>query len=404
LFVFPFSSPPTSSDSAAAIGTTSVVPIVVRTLVNLTNGHATFHGTFSGGNGRGTPEPDATFAFDVPNGAPNLSVGFTITGNPNEAYYAFLVDPNGEPVSEQTNQRVDSLGNVTVVPGVQLSQVSPQAGRWQLVYAVFGPIAGTSVSTSFVGTISTAPVVVNTSGVPNSAATKLAAGKTASATVSFTNGGAAQGSFYIDSRTNGRSDTSLIVQNSPYVFANDILPPFPAFGVPTETDGLTVASTSNVATLFEISPFPADHVTDLSFEGDPDVEAGPQGTHPSVTLTDPIIGPLTWLALPASIGPFGDAGSPTVTNTFMATAHTRGFDATVKSSTGDPLLAYVNASAPTASPVSVAMGAHGTITLKFKPVGAVGTVVTGTLFLNSWDAVTGSTNEVAAIPYTYTIK
>jgi hypothetical protein len=230
------------------------------------------------------------------------------------------------------------------------------------------------------------------------------AGTPVTATVSFANTGAADAGYFVDSRGTSRTDTSLVVQNSPYTFGNDILPPFPAFGVPTETDGVTVSSVSSVPTLFEISPFPADHVTDLSFEGDPDVEAGPASTNPSVTLTDPIVAPQTWLALPASIGPFGDAGSPTVTNTFTATAHTRPFDATVTSSSGDPLLADVDASAPAATPISVGVGAHGTITVTFTPSGPSGTVVQGTLFLDTFDAVTGSTNEVAAIPYSYTIK
>jgi hypothetical protein len=222
--------------------------------------------------------------------------------------------------------------------------------------------------------------------------------------VSFTNNGAAQAGFFADARATTRVDTPLVVLNNPYTFGLDILPPFPAFSVPTESDGLTVSSVSTLPTLFEISPFPADHLVDLSFEGDPDVEAGPASTHPSVTLTDPIVAPQTWLALPSSIGPFGDAGSPTVTNTFTATAHTRPFDATVTSTSGDPLLEDVNSAAPAATPVSVEVGAHGTITVTFTPSGTSGTVVRGLLFLDTFDAVTGSANEVAVIPYTYTIK
>ncbi|MDQ1465013.1 MAG: hypothetical protein QOC73_1954, partial [Actinomycetota bacterium] len=394
----------TSSTTAGPIGTTSVVPIVVRTLVHLNHGQATFHGRFGGGNGRGTPGPGSTYAFDVPANSPNLSVGLTVNGDANEAFYAFLVDPNGEAVSEQTNQRVDSSGNVALLPAVQLNHVNPQAGRWQLVFTVFGPISGTATSTAFTGRISTAAAAVSATGVPSSASTKLAAGTPVTATVSFTNNGAAQASYFVDSRATTRVDTPLVVLNNPYTFGSDILPPFPAFSVPTESDGLTVSSVSSLPTLFEISPFPADHVVDLSFEGDPDVEAGPASTHPSVTLIDPIVAPQTWLALPGSIGPFGDAGSPDVTNTFTATAHTRPFDATVTSTSGDPLLADVNPAAPAATPVSVEVGANGTITVTFTPSGTSGTVVHGLLFLDTFDAVTGSPNEVAVIPYTYTIK
>ena len=123
-----------------------------------------------------------------------------------------------------------------------------------------------------------------------------------------------------------------------------------------------------------------------------------------MTVNDPIVAPQTWLALPTGVGPFSDAGSPSVTNTFTATAHTRPFDTAVTSSSGDPLLADVDSSAPAATPVSVGVGASGTITVTITPSGASGTVVSGILYIDTWDAVTGSTNEVAAIPYRYKIS
>jgi hypothetical protein len=396
----------TSSDSAAAIGTTSVVPVVVRTLVSLHHGSAVFTGTFGGGNGRaGIPAPSETYEFDVPNNAPNLFVAVAMNADPGQAVYAFLVDPNGEPVSEQTNQRVDSSGNVVSLRrAIQLDQVNPQAGRWQLVFAVLGPVAGTSTTTPFAGLISLQPASVKSSGLPNSSKTKLDAGKAVTAKISFTNTGVADANVFVDGRLANRVDTPLVVQNNPFTFAQDILPPFPAFSVPTETNGLTVSSVSSSPTLFEISPFPADQLVNLSFEGDPDVEAGPPGTHPSVTLTDPIVAPQTWLALPTGIGPFSDAGSPSVTNAFTAVAHTRPFDTDLTSSSGDPLLADVDGSAPAATPVTVGVGDHGTITVTITPSGAKGTVVHGILYVDTWDAVTGSTNEVAALPYSYTIS
>ena len=38
------------------------------------------------------------------------------------------------------------------------------------------------------------------------------------------------------------------------------------------------------------------------------------------------------------------------------------------------------------------------------PTGAKGTVVRGTLFLDAIDPITGSTDEIAALPYAYTIS
>jgi hypothetical protein len=121
-----------------------------------------------------------------------------------------------------------------------------------------------------------------------------------------------------------------------------------------------MAATGDGPFNFEVSPFPADHTEDLSFEGDPDREAGPVGTSPSVTVSDPIVAPQTWLALPTiGNGPFGDEGAGTVNMHFTASAHTRAFDAAVTSATGDPLLAYVSANAPAATPVTVDVGANG---------------------------------------------
>ena len=89
---------------------------------------------------------------------------------------------------------------------------------------------------------------------------------------------------------------------------------------------------------------------------------------------------------------------------FTASTHTRPFDPAVTSATGDPLLAYVSAGAPAAAPVSVESGANGSISVTITPTGAHGTVVRGTLFLDAIDPITGSTDEVAAVPYAYTIS
>jgi len=178
--------------------------------------------------------------------------------------------------------------------------------------------------------------------------------------------------------------------------------PFPAFRLPTETNGFTVRSTSDRPINFEASPFPADHLVDLAFQGDPDVEAGPAGTSPTLTLTDPIIAAQTWLVLPAQIGPFNDT-APTATTSFTATAHTQPFDLSVSSSTGDPQLASVQNPAPPATPLRLAAGASGTITVTVTPAGAKDHVVLGTLYVDTLDPVTGSSDEIAAVPYTYTV-
>jgi hypothetical protein len=391
------------SDGAAS----SVVPVVVRTLIGLDrHGQATFTGTFAGGNGRaGIPNPSQTYAFDVPREASDLSVGLKVTGDPNQVMYGFLVDPNGEPLSERTNQRLTSTGDVTLVNGLQLTRLRPQPGRWQFVFAVFGPVAGTATTTSFTGSVALDTVRAAAAGLPTSAHTVLRAGRAVQATVVFLNQqpNTVDQQYTVDARQAASGTLPLVVQNGDYTIPGAPLAPFPGVQVPTQTDALTVSGQADHPMNFEVSPFPADHVTDLSFEGDPDRIAGPAGSAPSVTVSDPEVAPQTWLALPAAIGPFGDAGAGDVHTTFTGSVLTRLFDRTVGSSTGDPLLSYVDASAPAATPLAVPAGGTGTIHVTITPNAPRGTVVRGVLYLNTQDAVTGGTDEVAAFPYTYTV-
>ncbi|MEN3361192.1 MAG: hypothetical protein V7637_5174, partial [Mycobacteriales bacterium] len=383
---------------------TSVVPIVVRTLVDFgRHGTATVNGAFNGGNGRaGIPNPSQTYAFDVPRGARDLSVGLTVGGDPNQTLYGFLVDPSGEPLSERTNQRAATDGSISLVNGLQSTVAAPRPGRWQFVFSVFGPVAGTATSTPFSATFALDSVRASGSGVPTSSHTVLRAGRPATATVSFANTGATDAAYFVDGRLTARGTVALVVQNADYTLPGAPVGPFPAVQVPTQTDALAVSAHADHEINFEVSPFPADHVGDLAFEGDPDRVGGPNGLAPSVTVADPTVAPQTWLALPASIGPFPTAG-PTVQATFTGSAHTRLFDPAVRASTGDPLLSYVDASAPASTPVTVAAGGHGSITVTITPSGPRGSVVRGVLYLDTRDAVTGGTDEVAAIPYTYTI-
>jgi len=383
---------------------TSVVPIAIRTLVDFgRHGSATVHGAFDGGNGRnGVPNPSQTYEFDVPRGARDLSIGLKIDGDPNQVLYGFLVDPSGEPLSERTNQRAAADGTISLVNGLQSTVAAPRPGRWRFVFAVFGPVAGTATSTPFTATFALNSVRASGSGVPTSPRTVLRAGRPVTATVSFGNTGGTDAAYFVDGRLTTRGTLPLVVQNADYTLPGAPVGPFPAVRVPTQTDALTMSARADHAINFEVSPFPADHVGDLAFEGDPDRVGGPNGLTPSVTVADPTVAPQTWLALPVTIGPFATTG-PTVHATFTGSVHTRLFDRAVTASTGDPLLSYVDASAPASLPATVAAGGHGSITVTFTPSGPRGSVVRGVLYLDTVDGVTGSTDEVAAIPYTYTI-
>mgnify|MGYP001788303507 CR=1 FL=1 len=379
------------------------VPVITRVLVSTGRAGGSFSGTFDGGNGRGgVPSPSRTYAFDVPPGQKQLAVDLTVPGA-GQQVYGFLIDPQGEPVSERTNAVPGASGAPTTLVGsLQFSALDPRPGRWLFIFAVFGPVAGTSTTTGFNGDVRYDTAQVTAAGIPTSRSTVLAAGRPVTATVQLTNTGAADATFFLDGRLAQRGDLTLVGRNTTETLNPTPVSPFPAFSVPTQTDRLSVTSQANHPVLFEISPFPADHLNDLAFEGDPDVEAGPAGLTPSVIQRDPTIAPQTWLALPSQVGPFTTPG-PTATVTFAATVHTRLFDRAVRTSTGDPLLATVDPAGPSSTPLPVTSGGTGTITVTITPNGTSGTVVSGFLYLNSTDPITGSTQEVAALPYTYRI-
>ncbi len=74
-------------------GTTTVVPIVMRSLIDLSSGQGNYRGTITGGNGDGFPAQENTFAFDVPNGAHAVDVTWRLANDPNNVVLAALTDP-----------------------------------------------------------------------------------------------------------------------------------------------------------------------------------------------------------------------------------------------------------------------------------------------------------------------
>ena len=96
----------------------------------------------------------------------------------------------------------------------------------------------------------------------------------------------------------------------------------------------------------------------------------------------------------------GPTGSTTVRLT--ATARTRAFDRTVRSSTGDPWLASVGTAEPVV-PLLVPAGATSDITLTITPSARRGTVVRGSIGVLDWDARAGISGTRAEIPYRYRV-
>ena len=98
-------------------------------------------------------------------------------------------------------------------------------------------------------------------------------------------------------------------------------------------------------------------------------------------------------------GPFTDSTAPKGTAKVTMTATTQPLDPAAQSSTGtfwDFTAHY--------TPLSVAAGKTGTMTLTLAPTAPVGTVVHGILYVDSDTRMgSGHGSEITGIPYTYTV-
>jgi hypothetical protein len=118
------------------------------------------------------------------------------------------------------------------------------------------------------------------------------------------------------------------------------------------------------------------------------------------TFLAPEVAPGVFFGFPEATGPFTTGTSGTVN--LAALAVTNPFDPAVTSTSGDAWASSVNASAPY-SPLTLAPGQTGTITLTFTPSAATGTVVRGFIGVDTLNLATLSGDELINIPYTYTV-
>jgi hypothetical protein len=176
----------------------------------------------------------------------------------------------------------------------------------------------------------------------------------------------------------------------------------PVYLIPTETTMFDIAgrTTGSVPIQFD-SESPA---------GDPDI-ASTVGRSVTASLTANPIAQGIWDVAPVDVGAFRAKPAPTEPVATSALAFTRAFDPAISSPTGDLWSASTDPSTlDSFDPVTVSPGQTATIPIAVTPAGRAGTHVRGTLFLDDanfilFDSfVEPNGNEVAAIPYRYTIK
>ena len=361
------------------------IPIVVRALVPVTASGGSFSGTLTGGANSFNAGQEFTYQFNVPAGQPSLNLGVRLA-DPDYGLEGFLIDPNGEPLDAQTT------ANDSLAPGptMQFFHGSPASGRWTLVLLVALPVSGARLTEPFTGALSfTAPSVTAT-GIPNSAGTVLPAGQPVTATIKVTNTGNISKDFFADPRLNGKVPQLLLgsdVNNVPLPLS---LTAQPDWLVPTNTNALVVGAQGTVPITMDVS---------WAF-GDPDVLGVSSGNNSVAALAAPEVAPGFFFALPEATGPFTSGTTGTVN--LAAVANTNPFDSAVTSTSGDAWAQSVNASAPY-SPVTLAPGQTGTITLTITPSAAKGTVVRGFIGVDTLNLGTISGDELVNIPYTYTV-
>lgn len=366
-------------------GKTSVIPVVLRSLVPLQGGAGEFSGTITGGNGNGTIGREDTFAFDVPRGAPAVSVSFRVPNDPNTQILGYLVSPDGQALGQQASVE-HTAGELTM----DVYRHAPQAGRWRFVIATLNPVGGTTISARFIGTVSLAAPRVSAVGVPNDPHAVIPSGQTVTAKVRISNPGRTDMNVFIDPRRSGRTFYSLLSLKP----STGVALPIPGnqtppqWIVPTQTNLLLAAAHGSASITFE-----------WGF-GDPDLEGRSFGNDAAGAFAAQEVTPGIWFMAPALIGPFDGPASGTVDAGLVAYA--RAFDTSITSPPGDPQLADVDPNAPAATPAVVHPGQTVTIPVTIAASGRRGSLVTGELFVDDSPAL-GTVNEVTAIPYAYRV-
>ena len=433
-------------DTAASVqfhtasGLTQSLPLSLRSVVTAVHrGVTTFHGSFTGGNGRTTSgtATSNTYYLDVPVGQPSLAVGFTLAGQtePNEVIKAYLVSPQNEPLAVQTNVVLNADATALAkVGGLQLYSAAPPAGRWHVVLEAVDPVSGDMIRQPFTGYVSTVNQAKSVqASLPTSSRTVLKAGKPVTVKLRVTNTGVVTRSYFTDPRLHVRGAYQLASQ----VPGDDLRNEHVADGsagewiVPTRSSRLTVNANATIPIGLDtgwLNPGSQD-------AGQPELFSASTNGKATNTITASEIAQGPWYGTAGYIGPFPGTG-PTGTVSYSARVVTALFDPSVITSTGD---FWVNAlipapasaatttggsvhrdfaaaakaeatSAATGSgvvatgPLTLAPGKTGTVTVQITPrASEKGQIVSGSLDLDTFDPYLGTGDLVTAAQYTYKV-
>jgi hypothetical protein len=397
-----------SATKVPGFTTVTSIPVTLRSLVPTPDPSTTVTGTLTGGNGRQSDTGQtAYYQVQVPSGLQALNVSVD-TGNVNNPIFAELVDPSGEAASAASNGLLvtNSSGNSQIQPevGTQLHVLNPTPGLWTIVADFYSVVSGTAVSQPFTITVNDTPVYTSVTGLPESTSTTLPAGTPVTAMVTVENNGTTPEAYFIDARTSAQTTVNLAPQTTPTLTLPNVTGVVPTYLVPSHTTSIKTTVSSPSSLFFDFSyPF-----------GDPDLISS-TGKTATGSFSAPDIPAGDWTVTPFLTGPIGAKPAKNVTATVSMTATTAGFDPTVSSPTGDFWLSSTSATNGF-TPYVVSPGQSVTIPVTITPQGKSGATVSGTIYLADFSLNTGAVtynelpgnypeaSDVAAFPYTYTIK
>jgi len=295
-------------------------------------------------------------------------------------FVATLIDPTGQVIAEDTNLSIDTSQNENVAPWLSLFANAPVPGTYQVVIQVANPVGGGNTSTTLNGQVTFNSVVV-TGSLPSSAATTVSATSGTTATISVTNNGYAPLIIGADPRLTTTTVATLSDVNgapSTQAFNN-----YWTYFVPPSTQSVTEQMTSTLPASFELT-------ADL---GDPSLSPLVP-TIGQTSVQDSTDASLTWApstgvatglygVVPQPTGVFTTTpvGTGTATSTFTAT--TKALDPAITTDAGNFVSSTYGLNNLDKVGTVVNPGDTATITVTIAPTAAVGTVIHGSLGIES---------------------
>ena len=391
--------------------TVTTVPVTLRSLVPTPKPSTTFTGVLTGGNGRQfNSGQSAYYEVSIPVGTPVLNAEIATPSAAN-TFVAELVDPaTGEAASTASNMLAATMvGGTALMPqrGTQLHVLHPDPGLWTLVINFYNQVYGTALTQPFTVTLDQNPVPDSASGLPDSPSTSLAAGEVKTIHVKLTNPGTTPEAYFVDARLDRSVQLRLSSSTGSTVRVPVPSTTVPQYLVPSHTTSITAAVSAKRPIFFDYS---------WAF-GDPDLisSSAPFSDSATGSYSAAFVAPGDWIITPFQDGPDGVNGVTPVTAETSLTATTAAFDPAVTSTAGDLWRASTNLAAPLKA-VVVGPGRTVDFSVTITPSGAIGSVVSGTLYIddfspsdanvtqNSQPGISPTASDIAAFAYQYRVS